>query len=623
MVAHLYLRFDEALHLIERPLDKPLSEGGYTPGAAPKLSLTPLLVQTGRDNETQVLNRLPKTASVDLSGYRQAGKWVATFDYRDFPVDPRLCRAVGVEMHLGTVRAEDFARGMVGYGGVRFAGNRQISGRTSVLETRVNGVPRTDTMLIFGLADNIHSEWSSSGAMVTLEGRDLRGVMLDAAAKPELLAKLKLSAPLVTAGATVPGQTTGVGVVNQILAMHPFGVSITIEVNPDDWPDKKIPSPADAQGLTRVNLGAGGATPALQPTGDPSKLSIWDIITNYCAVVGAVPYFVGKTLYVRPARSLYDRLKTDENGNPAFPTPFAGGSTRVVEHDDRFERLVVREVVYGKNIESLEFERKLGGIKAPQVKVVCLDTSSENRGQQRLRIATYPKDVYQGASETPPEAVDEQSKDLAADSETERALKNDVSPGGMTHRQVITFPVHGIKDQARLDTLARELHEEIARGEMGGKVSTRSVTSFGGDNLDPDLLGLRPGDPVKIMIDARALGSQPPLANAVTDTFRMPFLQAVAEFKARLGDENLARVLVATARNQVQELQSFFRVNNVHFGWDSESGVEVQFDFQNYLEARYDLDPQKKNQQESQRSAVAGLVGSITTSSGGLTGRIY
>jgi hypothetical protein len=499
-------------------------------------------------------------------------------------------------MHLGTVRPQDFGEGMTKY--------KPGGGRASILETRENGVMRQDTLLIYGLADSIHSEWSDKGAWVRMEGRDLRGVLLDAMARPSLLAKLKLSEPIDD-------------VVAQIIALHPFGEQITISTNVDDWPGKRIPSPCEESGLTRVNLGAAKGKPGTSPQGDSNQLSVWDIITNYCFLVGAIPYFIGQTLYIRPSRSLYDRNKTDPHGNPSAQgglqststkTIGAGGATRLVHTSKGQEKWAIRHLVFGHDIVNLEFERKLGGIKVPQIEVVCLDTSSKNRGHQKLMISTYPPSTP-SQENVDPEAVDEQGPNasVTADASTQKALTNDVAPGGQTHKQVIRIPISGVHDKSVLDRIARDLWEEIGRGEMGGKVSTKTLTSFGGSSQNPDLLSLRPGDPIEIKFDVRKLQSVPPLENSVTDTFRLPFEQQVQEVMKRIPDQNLARVLVATARNQVQELQSFFRVNNVRFGWAAEGeGVDIQFDFQNFLEARSDIDPQKKNTTPSKKRSVSG-----------------
>lgn len=582
-VAHAYLRFDEHLHVLDRPLPKALSAGGYNPGQPEQLTSRPLIAQTGNDNLSAVMNILPKSASVDLSGYRQAGKWTVEFDYRNFPIDPRLCRSVLIELHLGCVQAADFAQGM--------ARTKPTGGRRSILETRdVGGAVREETMAIMGLADNIHSEWSDKGAWIRMEGRDFRGIMLDAGARPDLLAKLKLNQPINR-------------VVAQILSLHPFGVNINVVADNDDWPGGTIPSPADAQGLTRVNQGAFGTVPGTQPRADPSQLSVWDIVTNYCTVVGAVPYFIGQKLHVRPSRSLYSRFKTNVRGDPAVPTPFQGGQVRTVRTQSGTEKLTIRRLVFGGDITNLEFERKLGGVKVPQVEIVSHNTSSSKRGLGRLLIARFPPDTSIDTGD--PAAIDE-STVAPSDSATEAAKVTSVAPGGQTHRQIIRLSYPGIQSQERLNRVARDLWEEIGRGEMGGKVTTKNLTTFGGTNQDPDLLSIRPGDPIEIVLDSRGLKSAPPLSHEVADHKRRSFEDEVALITRQLGDQNLARVLVATARNQVQELQSFFRVNNVHFGWNSESGVEVQFDFQNFLEARYDIDKQQENRQPVSRIAVAG-----------------
>ena len=100
---------------------------------------------------------------------------------------------------------------------------------------------------------------------------------------------------------------------------------------------------------------------------------------------------------------------------------------------------------------------------------------------------------------------------------------------------------------------------------------------------------------MEFAVDTRPLGSVMPLASSVVDFSRDAFEAQVAKVKALLGDENLARVIVATARGQIQELQRFFRVSTVHFAWSTEDGVSIDFDYQNFIEARADVAPVKLN----------------------------
>jgi len=594
-VVNLRVRFDESLKVSNRDLPGPLTLADplvQRRAAFPSLDQVmadvgrPLVMGAPQDDMSYILNRLPKEASVDLSGYRQAGKWSLTFDYRDFPIDPRAVRSMAVEIHLGAVPPADFAEGMVRI-------DPRV-GRRSVLQTRVNGVMREDTLLVMGTADSIHSEWASQGSWVKMEGRDLRGIFLDAAARPDLLSKLDLRRPIDQ-------------VVEQILSQHAFGGSVRVVVNEDDWPDRKVPSPGEAQDMTRVNMGAAGSAPNMRPQGDPHKLSVWDIITSYCYLVGAIPYFVGQRLRVRPARSLYDYQKK-AGFDPGVPTPFAGGKQRTVDTEQGPRRINLRQMVFGRNIERLEFERKLAGTKVPVVEVVSLDTSSETRGRGKLLIVRYPPP---DPSDTPSVGEMPASEPVPASNEeagqsSAGAANTSVAPsGGAVDRQVIRIPVAGIRSKERLRRIAQDIYEEIGRGEMGGKIQTKSLASFGGGNSDPDLLFLRPGDPIELLFDARSLQSSPPLASDITDVeARLPFDEAVRQLTERLGDANLARVLVATSRGQVDKLQSFFRVANVHFGFSADSGVDIAFDFQNYVESRYNVTKQEENKAAPRTTVV-------------------
>ena len=579
-VVNMRVRFDETLHVSGKgspeavEVAEPLVT--YRRDFAPDdlAGDRPLALASPADSLSWIRNILPREATVELSGYRQAGKWSLGFEYKDFPLDPRTVRAVGVEIHLGTVPAGDFGDGMTRA--------RPGGGRRSVLETRINGVMREDTLVMVGTADVIHAAWGKDGAEIRMEGRDLRGIFLDTPARPELLSKLNLAKPIDD-------------VVRQILQLHAFGGGIVVVANQDDWEDGEIPSPGERENLTRVNLGLDGGAPSSVPQGDPHRLSVWDIVLNYCQILGAVPHFVGQRLVVRPSRSLYDRQKL-AGVDPSEPTPFAGGAEREVRAPDgSAQRLRIRRLVYGRDVERLEFERKLGGIKVPVLELSSFDTSGAARGKGKLLVVRYPDDKVPASNE-----------DLGAPADGAQATN--VSPsGGQAERQVIRINYPGISSKKALRRIAQDLHQEIGRQELGGKVTTRRLSSFGGGNADPDLLHLRTGDPMEIVIDHRAVTSLPPLANAVTDLAgRAPFDQVVRELAARNGDENLSRVLAATARGMVTELQSFFRVSNVRYNFKADDGVDIAFDFQNYIELRNDVVKQRENKAPAHKLRAGG-----------------
>ena len=98
----------------------------------------------------------------------------------------------------------------------------------------------------------------------------------------------------------------------------------------------------------------------------------------------------------------------------------------------------------------------------------------------------------------------------------------------------------------------------------------------------------------------------------LVDHQRRTFDEEVAVLTAVLGDENLARVLVATAQGSVAEVQRFFYVNTVRFTWENGSGVQVAFDFQNYVEVRYGeiaTQPNQRRPTTTRRPVELGSVG--------------
>lgn len=587
-VAHVTLRFDETMQVAETPAafgddgrrdaltggvrDLTLNVGVIqdaqgnqrigpvgvsqaqqlaTQEATRGLRLQPLVVPND-DNLSKVMQLVPKRASVDMNGVRQAWKFNLTFDFRDMPIDPRLVRAAAVEVHLGTVSPADFADGM---------NNRRAGGRlTSQLPTRLSGhtpivaqagLPNLDTLLMFGTVDTWSVEHGDDGSTVTIEGRDMRGMLLDAHVPLTKMAALDLQKPINE-------------VVQDILATCPadFDLDINVLVDESEWPGG-VPSPFSADGVTRVRLPAAKETSSTSTpkakgkvkstpagtSGSGESISYWDLITRYCFLVGAIPYWLGTDIWVRPARNVYQVL-----GDPTLPAPFAGGQPRRVTTDAGVEKLRVRRLVYGRDIKQLSYERKYGGTVVPIVQVVSIDDTK--RGAEKLILAEWPP-VNSKAS----------------------VLKDE--------KNRIVVPVGGIRDQARLLRIAQDLYEEIGRGEMGGSVQTETVFSFGGSNPDPDLLRMRPTDIVELVVDARALSSRAPLVAELVDHSRRTFAEEVVAVQSRVGDATLARVIVATSRGAVVDNLRYFRVSNVKYDWSADSGIKVAFDYQNYVVARH------------------------------------
>jgi len=553
--------------------------------------LAPLVTSTGDQNLTQLLNIVPTQATVELPGYRQAGHFTITLAWKDFPIDPRAIRALGVEIYVGTIDPASFAAGMVQQS-QGFSAANVGPPRPSMLPTRdASGSPLEAGLLLVGVVDEIQTTFNAESATLVLEGRDLRGILLNSPIDVKAVAVVDLTLPIDK-------------LVQAILNTHPrqeIGATgkpyFYVEPSdPAEWPNGQVPAAAVTGDLTRVRLGTSGTNPMATPQSAPQQTSFWDIITNYCFLVGAIPYFSARTIKVRPAKSIFDL--TDVN-DPNLASPFQGGKPRTITTESgQVATIKWRQLVYGRDIESMTIKRKAGGVQTPAIHVVAIDTSSKQRGLGKLLDVVYPSPDTIGTN------ADTQTNSLAnlvAASQKNSGKKPVSTPKAMTaaqrtatsvtgktaELQELYIPVRGVKSKQKLIEIAKNLYEEIGRQEIGGTCTTKDLASLGGNNADPDLLRLRPGDAVQLLVDQRVLSSKSPLVSVLTDFARMSPQEAVQAVKKRLNttDDNLARVLVASAQNLVQQFSTFFRVSNVKYAWDS-SSLGISFDFQNYIAVR-------------------------------------
>jgi hypothetical protein len=223
-------------------------------------------------------------------------------------------------------------------------------------------------------------------------------------------------------------------------------------------------------------------------------------------------------------------------------------------------------MVYGRDVSHNSLERKLHGKKVPVVEAYATDTSSTSRGVGRLLKARFPPD--------------DDKSDAAED-----ARSTDVSANGrIANQEVIRVPVVGVKDLGILRQVAESVWHEIGHGELSGSMSTKDLASFGGDNSDPDLLRLRPGDAVEFVTDQSTAGD---FANEVQTHEKTSEDEEVKAMQSRIGDPVLSKALVVAHRGAL-ELQRRWRVSVVKYTWDRESGVGVDFDYHNFIVARYD-----------------------------------
>lgn len=207
----------------------------------------------GGDSHPTIVNVIPKEATVNLTGYKEADTWSMTFDAKALPFSPDIIRAIGVEVYMFD------AKGTSNEG--------------------VGEMANDDNLLIAGLADNASLEAGSSGRVFTCDGRDYTALLLDKHWDPRVRVPTgQLISKVVqdVVDVAVQAETHG-------------GRTITVEYQATD------PEPVVGQYRSKTNK-----------KGKPVKSgeNAWDVIYKMCLAEGLVCFVRGFKLIITNPQTL-------------------------------------------------------------------------------------------------------------------------------------------------------------------------------------------------------------------------------------------------------------------------------------------------------------------------------
>ncbi len=407
--------------------------------------------QGSEDGLTHVLDGIiPITANFLRNGIRTADTSSIEIPYMELPVDPRVVRAVGVQLFMGTITADDYRRGMQGE-------LRSTSATVSGVPVPYNVLPdyytdpygRQRTNLRFeGWVDDWENDWPDADSpTVSLECTDNTRLLIDQDAAPKL-----------TISPDLPIDEAFADYLSNYPQFRGLSVQYRPEVQRGDVPVlKKIMQATKFQPKLGPAPAGGGAA---------GKLKVWDYLTDVVGSIGHTLRFEGTQIIIQRARTLYDsRLP----GRP--DDPFTG---RNLPSGLQLPR---RLFVYGKNVQSMKFRRKFATVPSINVELRCYDTT-----RKKTLVARFP-------------------------------LKGDrvkrLNPGNSSDEKWIVKVVAGIKDEATLRILAQNVYEQVTRNELECRLVSKNLGTYGGGNEDPDALDAMAGDAidVRVMRDGEATNS--------------------------------------------------------------------------------------------------------------------
>ena len=421
------------------------------PGDDPAAVGSPHAQQGSADELTHVLDGIiPTTANFLRNGIRTADTASIEFPYMELPVDPRVVRAVGVQLFMGTVSADDYRRGVQGelrstsstVSGIRIPFN-------VLPDTYVDPYGRPRTNLRFeGWVDEWNNDWPDGDSpTVQLECTDNTRLLIDQDVAPKLTVSPDL--PIDAAFA-------------DYLSNFPQFRGISVEYRPSVERGaipvlKKVLQAVKYQPKLGPAPSGGGAT---------AKLKVWDYLTDVAGSIGHTLRFEGTAVVIQRARTLYDSRLSSRPDDPFTGRNLPSGL-----------QLQRRLYVYGKNVQSMKFSRKFATVPSINVEVRCYETT-----RKKTLVARFP-------------LKDDRVKRL--------------NPGNSSDEKWIVKVVSGIKDEVTLRIVAQNIFEQVTRNELGCRFVTKNLGSYGGGNLDPDALDSMAGDAidVRVMRDADAANS--------------------------------------------------------------------------------------------------------------------
>lgn len=270
------------------------------------------------------------------------------------------------------------------------------------------------------------------------------------------------------------------------------------------------------------------------------EMSIWDHITDVVRSQGFLPLVLDWDIIIIDPRTLYTSI---------------GGTT----------------MVFGRNLTKLSFSRDLQGVRVPTIEARCYDPE---RG--RTLWARYPVGSGQRASGI-----------LGVDAQPRPSRANAVPPSGSNPDESIrVMLVTGFNDPSVLERVARGIYEEIGRQEIAGHFETDDAWSYYLEPSDADILELRAGDPVELLV-SRASTEEDERVGSSTSLAELEAMERSrrAQYMESLGwSGDVARRFAAL--QDATGFETTFRTSAVAINFDNDQGLKVAVDFINYITIR-------------------------------------
>lgn len=245
----------------------------------------------------------------------------------------------------------------------------------------------------------------------------------------------------------------------------------------------------------------------------------WDVIQDIVQKAGLIAYIELDKLVLTKPRNLFD----------------ANQSVRFV---------------MGKNLKNLEITRKLAKQKGFNVEVRSVV------GKQVL-VAKIPLEAKN---------IEGAGIEVLIDKQGVRGRVEDKEPA-----PYLTFFVANVTSKNHLIEVGEKVFEELGRQQIEGRFTTMDMEAPTDNQECFDLLKLRNGTPIRVVIDVDDLQQ---IKQQATVAQRIRYL------KARCYPESIAKIFAET----MGKFSTPFYTRSVEYSIDSETGFKIDVDFVNFIE---------------------------------------
>lgn len=282
----------------------------------------------------------------------------------------------------------------------------------------------------------------------------------------------------------------------------------------------------------------------------------WDVIQDIIRRAGLIAYIELDSLVISKPRNLYD-------------------ANRAVTF------------VYGRNLTSLEYSRKVGRKKSFNLLLRSL-----NLNTKEVIEAKIPAEATNEWSEATGIANTEvKLKKIKADGTTAAKSGKNATDAGIKEQEetapYMSFIVPDVVDKDHLIEIGQQTYEEIGRQEIEGSLTTKEMFSSDNRNEKFDLLKIRNGTPIQIFLEQgdlkQLINFRPNRQEDIKNNFILSNsdIDSVAKYlTARGWNKDIASVFAS----KINFFGNIFYTRSVEFTLDNANGFNMKIDFINFVE---------------------------------------